>query len=111
MTPEQTEKTTKVLDKVKSLLTLYDRQLKKAAYVIKCFEEWYSETGCPLTETVEGFCPDREELEAEHNEEMKGLPESEKYDIDLQERCGHLYSAGYCYARYYEWKFDQKAEK
>ncbi len=81
-------------------------ELQKAKFVISKFERWYSDTGCPRSETKESFCPCREELKAEYDKEMAGLAEDERVEFDLEESCEHSTSEGYCYARYYEKLFD-----
>ena len=83
-------------------------ELNKAKFVISKFEGWYSDNGCPHSETKEGFCPDREELEKVHNTEMAKLDEDERFGFDPSEDCEHSDTCGYCYARYYEKQFEAK---
>ena len=81
---------------------------KRLKFVVSKFERWYSDSGCPLTETKESFCPRRDELKKEHDEKMEELPEEDRYGFDPSEDCGHESDAGWCYARYYEKLFDDK---
>ena len=83
-------------------------ELDKAKFVIGEFENWYSDNGCPLSETKEGFCPCIDELKKEHNKEMDGLDEEEKVEFDPQESCDHSDMCGWCYVRYYEKLFEDK---
>ena len=102
-----------VSDNVELVLknTKLEAENKKQAFMIGKFENWYCDNGCPFSETKESFCPEREELEAEHKKAMDTLPEDERYDFDPTEDCGYSDRAGYCYARYYEKLFEKLALK
>ena len=92
------------IKRVGELQAKIDRQ----AFVIHRFENWYSDTGCPRSETKESFCPDHDKLIKKYNKEMQGLNESERYGFDPEEECEHSEMCGYCYARYYEKLFNEK---
>ena len=84
-------------------------ELEQAKYVIGRFERWYSDNGCPYSETKESFCPRLDELKKDHDEEMAELDEDDRFAFDPSEDCGYESNAGWCYARYYEKLFkDEK---
>jgi len=77
-------------------------------FVISKFEGWYSETGCPLTETKESFCPCIDELKKDYDAEMDGVDEQDRFPFSPEDECEHSDIAGWCYARYYEKLFKDK---
>ena len=83
-------------------------ELDRAKYVVSKFENWYSDTGCPMTETKESFCPCLKELKEEYDEEMNGVDEQDRIPFSPEDDCELQTSEGWCYARYYEKKFDLK---
>ena len=81
-------------------------KLDRAEYVVRRFEQWYSDNGCPASE--KDFCPYYDELKKEHDRRMLELDKEDRYEFYPDENeCGYE-GGGWCYARYYEKLFDEK---
>ena len=81
-----------------------EAELAEQAYIIAQFGEWYSNDGCPVTETKERFCPDLDGCRASHEKENLKLAEEDRFEFDSED-CETQINCGKCYAEYYRMKY------
>jgi hypothetical protein len=81
-------------------------KIKEQEYIIGQFGEWYSDNGCPVTETKEGFCPDIDGYRAEHEKQNLKEAEEDRFDFDSSD-CETQINCGKCYAEYYRMKYKE----
>jgi len=81
-----------------------EAEFAEQIYIIAQFGEWYSDNGCPVTETKERFCPDLDGCRAEHEKENLKLAEEDRFEFDSED-CETINNCGKCYAEYYRMKY------
>lgn len=82
-------------------------KIKELEYIIKEFGEWYSDNGCPATETKEGFCPDLDGYRARHEEQNLEEAEEDRFEFDSSD-CETQINCGKCFAEYYRMKYKEQ---
>lgn len=82
-------------------------QVEEEKYIVKKFSEWYSDNGCPVTETKESYCPDPDGCRADYEKEQLKLDEGDRFPFDCTEDCETVSMCGVCYAEYYRMKFQE----
>lgn len=108
MIEKEVETMLRSLGNAKGFLVGLCGELQKALYVIKCFEKGEYEEGCPYELGGELVCPPKQNLRAEHKAKMKKLPKGKRFKFNLPDICTHIGEEGYCFVKYYEWKFNNR---